>query len=124
MKHIKAAYDMGINAFDTANVYSNGASEAILGKAIKEYNLPRDEIVVMTKVYAVVQRPGEKRLLKREDFEKARYVNQGGLSRKVSKSSGSRLQCVPLIVRLQHIFESVKHSLERLQLDYIDLLQC
>lgn len=41
---------MGIQSFDTANYYSNGASEAILGKAIKLYNLPREEIVVMTKV--------------------------------------------------------------------------
>lgn len=31
-------------------VYSNGASEVILGKAIKQLNLPREEIVVMTKV--------------------------------------------------------------------------
>ena len=31
-------------------MYSNGRSEVILGKAIKQYNLPRDEIVVMTKV--------------------------------------------------------------------------
>jgi len=31
-------------------VYSNGQSEIVLGKAIKQLNLPRDEIVVMTKV--------------------------------------------------------------------------
>ena len=31
-------------------VYSNGLSEVILGRAIKQLNLPRDEIVVMTKV--------------------------------------------------------------------------
>lgn len=30
--------------------YSNGLSETILGKAIKQHNLPRDEIVIMTKV--------------------------------------------------------------------------
>ncbi len=41
---------MGIQTFDTANIYSNGASEIILGKAIKQFNLPREEIVVMTKV--------------------------------------------------------------------------
>jgi len=51
-EQIKAAYDSGINAFDTANVYSNGESEVVLGKAIKKLNLPRDEIVVMTKVRA------------------------------------------------------------------------
>ncbi|KAG6870477.1 hypothetical protein C0993_004562, partial [Termitomyces sp. T159_Od127] len=53
LKAIKFAYDAGINTFDTANkfqVYSNGLSEEILGKAIKELKLPREEIVVMTKV--------------------------------------------------------------------------
>lgn len=50
VEHIRAAYAAGINAFDTANVYSNGTSERILGTAIRELQLPRDEIVVMTKV--------------------------------------------------------------------------
>lgn len=45
------SYDAGIQTFDTANAYSNGLSEIILGKAIKKHNLPRDEIVIMTKVY-------------------------------------------------------------------------
>jgi hypothetical protein len=71
IKHIKAAYvplnckklielilsisyDLGIQTFDSANVYSNGLSEVILGKAIKQHNLPRDEIVVMTKVRAML----------------------------------------------------------------------
>ncbi|KAG8909134.1 hypothetical protein FRC00_010679, partial [Tulasnella sp. 408] len=49
VEQIKLAYDLGINTFDTADIYSNGESERILGKAIKKYNLPRDEIVVMTK---------------------------------------------------------------------------
>ncbi|KAM6493059.1 aryl-alcohol dehydrogenase [Amanita muscaria] len=104
IKQIKAAYDAGINAFDTANVYSYGESERILGKAIKQLKLPRDEIVVMTKLYATV---GREPSIKFDgvDPDDVGYVNQHGLSRK-------------------HIFESVKHSLERLQLDYIDLLQC
>ncbi|KAL5522591.1 hypothetical protein ACEPAG_8608 [Sanghuangporus baumii] len=40
LKHIKAAYDAGIQTFDTANIYSNGLSEIILGKAIKKFNFP------------------------------------------------------------------------------------
>jgi hypothetical protein len=60
IKHIKAAYDAGIQTFDTANVYSNGLSEIILGKAIKQHNLPRDEIVVLTKVCLIVRRAGKK----------------------------------------------------------------
>lgn len=47
----KDSYDHGITTFDTANIYSHGASEAILGNAIKELNLPRDELVIMTKVH-------------------------------------------------------------------------
>ncbi|KXN85847.1 hypothetical protein AN958_10791, partial [Leucoagaricus sp. SymC.cos] len=61
IRHIKAAYDVGIQTFDTANVYSNGVSDIMLGKATKELKLPREEIMVMTK---------------------HGYVNQHGLSRK------------------------------------------
>lgn len=106
IKHIKAAYDAGINTFDTANVYSNGASEIVLGKAIKQHNLPRDGIVVLTKVYFTVGRTSKTvSYTSPEDLDATGYVNQRGLSRK-------------------HIFESIKHSLERLQLDYVDVLQC
>ena len=41
-------------------VYSNGLSEVILGKAIKQHNLPREEIVVMTKVSSVALTSGWK----------------------------------------------------------------
>ncbi|KAJ6617541.1 NADP-dependent oxidoreductase domain-containing protein, partial [Mycena sp. CBHHK59/15] len=107
IKHIKFAYDAGIQTFDTANVYSNGMSEVVLGKAIKELQLPRDEIVVMTKVRGAV---GKTTNVSAWELFKAGpdnigYVNQHGLSRK-------------------HIFASVQDSLKRLQLDYIDVLQC
>ena len=46
----KRAVDLGINYFDTANVYQLGTSEEITGNLIKEYGLDRDEIVVATKV--------------------------------------------------------------------------
>ncbi|KZP19038.1 Aldo keto reductase [Athelia psychrophila] len=106
IKHVKAAYDAGINTFDTANVYSNGASEVVLGKAIKAHNLPRDEIVIMTKLFMTVGRTAPSILdVAPPELEADHYVNQRGLSRK-------------------HIFEAVKHSLARLQLDYVDVLQC
>lgn len=105
MKHIKAAYDAGVQTFDTANTYSNGKSEEILGKAIKKYNLPREEIVVMTKLYMLVGRTPSESMVRVPNFEQAGYVNQTGLSRK-------------------NIFDSIKASLKRLQLDYVDLLQC
>ena len=46
---VKDAFDCGINFFDTANVYSFGESEKLLGQAIKNLGLPRNEIVVATK---------------------------------------------------------------------------
>ena len=46
---VKGAYDAGINFIDTANVYSFGESEEILGKAIKDLGLPRDELIIATK---------------------------------------------------------------------------
>ena len=46
---VKEAYDAGINFIDTANVYSFGESEEILGKAIKDLGLPRDELIIATK---------------------------------------------------------------------------
>jgi aryl-alcohol dehydrogenase-like predicted oxidoreductase len=53
---IKKALDAGINFFDTANRYSLGDSEAILGRAIKDF-ARRDEVVIATKVYGRM-RPG------------------------------------------------------------------
>ncbi|CAE7089620.1 unnamed protein product [Rhizoctonia solani] len=109
LKHIKAAYDAGIQTFDTANMYSNGLSEVILGKAIKQFNLPRDEIVILTKVYFPVGKeytvPSTSLAVGDPELESQGYTNQFGLSRK-------------------HIFDSIKRSLERLQLDYVDVLQC
>lgn len=105
IKQIKYAYDAGINAFDTANVYSNGESEIILGKAIKQHNLDRDKIVVMTKVFFPVGRTPSTVIWDPAEATKQGYVNQSGLSRK-------------------HIFASIKASLARLQLDYVDVFQC
>lgn len=62
---IKRALDLGINFFDTANVYAYGASEEILGRALNDFAI-RDEVVVATKVFVPMnQKP-----------------NGGGLSRK------------------------------------------
>ncbi|KAJ3561378.1 hypothetical protein NP233_g10230 [Leucocoprinus birnbaumii] len=106
IKTIKAAYDAGIQTFDTANVYSNGKSEVILGKAIKELKLPREEIVVITKVNGTVVKNFETNFITNGlNPDEHGYVNRHGLSRK-------------------HIFDSIKQSLKRLQLDYVDLLLC
>ena len=47
---IRKAVELGINFFDTANAYSDGTSEEILGRALKDYTR-RDETVIATKVY-------------------------------------------------------------------------
>jgi aryl-alcohol dehydrogenase-like predicted oxidoreductase len=62
---IQRALDLGINFFDTANVYAYGNSEEILGRAMKDFS-SRDEVVIATKVHGRM-RPGP---------------NGGGLSRK------------------------------------------
>ncbi|MGW0944966.1 aldo/keto reductase [Streptomyces sp. NPDC002623] len=62
---IRQALESGVNFFDTANVYSDGTSEEIVGRALREF-ARRDEIVLATKVHGRM-RPGP---------------NGGGLSRK------------------------------------------
>jgi 1-deoxyxylulose-5-phosphate synthase len=47
---LRRALDLGINFFDTANVYSDGTSEEIVGRALKDF-APRDGIVLATKVH-------------------------------------------------------------------------
>ena len=84
---IRAALEAGINFFDTANIYSNGSSEQIVGRALREH-AHRDEIVVATKLR----------------FGWRKGPNGAGLSRKV-------------------ILAEADASLQRLGLDYVDLLQ-
>ncbi|KAH9938838.1 Aldo/keto reductase [Epithele typhae] len=103
IKHIKFAYEHGITTFDTADMYSNGLSEIILGKAIKQLDLPRDEIVIMTKLWSPIYK--DQKIKQMGPSEEFGVINQKGLSRK-------------------HIFDGVKAALERLQTDHIDLLQC
>ena len=47
---IKAAFDAGVNFIDTANVYSEGESEKIVGAALAKLGLPREDLVIATKV--------------------------------------------------------------------------
>ncbi|MGI8434253.1 MAG: aldo/keto reductase [Nocardioidaceae bacterium] len=63
--HIKKALGLGVNFFDTANMYSDGTSEEIVGRALSDF-ADRDEVVLATKVFFPM-RPGP---------------NGGGLSRK------------------------------------------
>lgn len=98
----------GINFWDTANVYSNGVSEEILGKAIKKYNLDRDRLVIATKVYNPVYEGKQPRLRLGsgvpQQLDQVNRGGPGGLSRKA-------------------IFTEVDASLRRMGVDSIDLYQ-
>ena len=63
---IKQALEAGINFFDTADMYSLGASEEVLGRALKDFGPARDKVVIATKVF----------------FPMGDDPNQRGLSRK------------------------------------------
>ena len=51
---VKQAFDAGVNFIDTANVYSFGQSEQLLGNAIRSLGLPRDQLVLATKASNVM----------------------------------------------------------------------
>jgi aryl-alcohol dehydrogenase-like predicted oxidoreductase len=101
---IKYAYESGVNFFDNANAYSNGESERILGRAIKQLQIPRKNIVIATKGYFEVSDDMSINTFRGNSKDQPATVNGRGLSRK-------------------HLFEAVDASLERLQTSYIDLYQ-
>jgi aryl-alcohol dehydrogenase (NADP+) len=49
--YFRRAWEAGINFFDTADMYSDGVSEEVLGRALRELKLPREQVVVATKVF-------------------------------------------------------------------------
>ncbi|HXA36889.1 MAG TPA: aldo/keto reductase [Steroidobacteraceae bacterium] len=87
-EQVKFAVEAGINFIDTANVYSYGKSEMLLGQALKTLRLPREQLIIATK-------------------------STGSMDETPNARGQSR----------HHIFNAVDASLERLQLDYIDLYQ-
>lgn len=99
---LKHAYDVGLNTWDTADVYSNGGSERIIGKALKKYDIPRSKVVILSKCYFPCIEDGKQSANFNAEND-GELVNQKGLSRK-------------------HILDAVDASVERLG-TYIDVLQ-
>ncbi|MDB6062253.1 MAG: putative oxidoreductase [Verrucomicrobiaceae bacterium] len=95
---VHRAVELGVNFFDTADMYSAGISEEVTGKLLREV-LPREDMVIATKVYFPVDinNPGG-------GVSPSHSSNRTGLSRK-------------------HIFDAVDASLRRLGTDHIDLYQ-
>ncbi|KAG8216283.1 NADP-dependent oxidoreductase domain-containing protein [Butyriboletus roseoflavus] len=105
LKILKAAWNLGVNTIDTANLYSNGESERIVAKFIQKYQIPRHQIVIASKCYGIVAEDVSVSSWLIPDLkESPLYVNQSGLSRAA-------------------IFNAVEASLARLGTSYLDLLQ-
>ncbi len=102
IKAIIASYDMGVTSIDTAPVYGQGASEEIVGAAIKE--LPRDKVQILTK-YGL-----------RWDLAKGEFyfysANNDGKPIDIYKYAGK-----------ESVIAECENSLKRLKTDYIDLYQ-
>ncbi|KAF3016057.1 hypothetical protein E8E15_005991 [Penicillium rubens] len=90
---MKVAYDAGVNFFDTAEVYSGGQSEIVLGEAIKKFGWKQNDLVISTKIYWG----------KANSANPDKPLNNNGLSRK-------------------HIIEGMNLSLQRLALPYVDVV--
>ncbi|KAI4909509.1 hypothetical protein J4E90_008206 [Alternaria incomplexa] len=100
---LEHAYKSGINTWDTADIYSHGHSEKIIAKALKQYNIPRNKVVLLSKCYFGVVEEDPSLGIASVSTNDGEMVNQVGLSRK-------------------HIFDAVEKSVERLG-TYIDVLQ-
>jgi aryl-alcohol dehydrogenase-like predicted oxidoreductase len=100
---LKHAYDVGLNTWDTADIYSHGRSEEIIGKALREYKIPRNQVVILSKCYFGVNPDGKQLPVSLSNYNDRELVNQVGLSRK-------------------HILDAVDQSVARLG-TYIDVLQ-
>ena len=68
---IRQAIEAGINFFDTADMYSLGVSEEILGRALKDFGPPRDRLVVATKVFNAMGDDPNQRGLSRKHIHHA-----------------------------------------------------
>ncbi|MBT2619521.1 aldo/keto reductase [Chryseobacterium sp. ISL-6] len=99
---IKASHDVGVTSIDTAPIYGQGASEEIVGEAIKGFS--RDKVQILTKF-------GMRWDLEKGDFAMKSYDHNGNAI-EVYKYAGK-----------ESIIYECEQSLKRLGTDYIDLYQ-
>ncbi len=66
---LKTAFDLGINFFDNAEGYMAGKSEEIMGNALKELGIPREQYLISTKVFRGGQTPNEQGLSRKHIIE-------------------------------------------------------
>ncbi len=85
---VARAWEAGVNLFDTADIYSHGASERLLGDALRALGVPRDQYLIASKAFGPM----------------GHGPNDAGASR-------------------AHVLDAVKHSLQRLGVDHLDLYQ-
>lgn len=104
---LKYAFDKGINTWDTADFYSQGKSEEIIGTAIKKYGIQREKLVLLSKVFFGVD---EAEVMKGGSPDLGAAMNNDGVM--VNRVGLSR----------KHILDAVERSVERLG-TYIDVLQ-
>jgi aryl-alcohol dehydrogenase-like predicted oxidoreductase len=65
---VQSAYDLGVNFFDTADVYANGAAEEVLGAALR--SIPRRYVVIATKAFfPMSEHPNDRGLSRKHLFE-------------------------------------------------------
>lgn len=106
MSILKKCYDLGIRTYDTADMYSNGVSEELLGKFLVKYKIPRYSVVILSKCYYTVDAGTPEFVvdgLANKDPNNIKFINSGGLSRK-------------------HVLSSVETSTKRLG-THLDILQ-
>jgi aryl-alcohol dehydrogenase-like predicted oxidoreductase len=116
LRTLEAACDAGINFFDTADMYSQGESEILVGKAFRK---KRDKVFIATKGGYCL--PGQKRLIQ--------LIKP--IAKPIVRAIGLRRSAVPAALSGTlsqdfspgHLRKAVEASLRRLQTDHIDLYQ-
>ncbi len=113
---LQKAFDSGINYFDTADMYTQGESERLLGLA---FNRQRDKVIIASKGGYVL--PTSKRLVSKVKPLLKPIVNFLGIKRNALpvKASGTLSQNFSA----QYLLQAIENSLHRLKTDYLDIYQ-